>query len=230
MNETPNIFSRAYWKMAAEELKKPKTIVLAAIMIALRVVIKSFFIPVGENLSIYFGFFVNALGAMSFGPVVAVIAAAITDTLGCIFAPQGPYFFPFIFVEILGSLIFALMLYRQKLSSTRVILSRFSVSFFCNVILNPALLVWYMDIFYGKAYTFFTLPRTVKNLILFPLESLALILFLNALLPALSKMGFTSSSQKMKITNKTIAFLIVLFLVSAVLVYFYYKYFLVNIK
>ncbi len=226
MTETTSIFSLAYWKSAAGELKNPRMIALAAIMIALRVVIKTLYIPVGENLSIYFGFFVNALGAMSFGPVVAAVAAAITDTLGCIIAPQGPYFFPFIFVEISGSVIFALMLYKRNLSSIRVILSRFLVSFFCNVILNPALLIWYMDVFYGKSYTFFTLPRMVKNLILFPLESLALILFLNALIPALSKMGFLKKTQKMQISNKTVGFLIVLFLVSAVLVYFYYSWFL----
>ena len=60
---------------------------------------------------------------MIFGPVVAIIAAAISDTLGCILFPTGVYFFPFIFTEIAGSLIFALFLYRAPLTNLRVTLS-----------------------------------------------------------------------------------------------------------
>ncbi len=221
-----SIFTKKYWSQAAGELKKPKMLVLAALLIALRVAIKELAIPVGENLFIYFGFFVSALGSMCYGPVVAAIAAAISDTLGCILAPKGAYFFPFIFVEILGSVIFALFLYKQKLTSVRVILSRFSVSFFCNIILNPLIMIWYMDLFYGKPYTFFTLPRTVKNLVLFPFEALLLILFLNAILPYLKKLKFAESTERMKISVANVVFLLILLAVSVVLVFLYYTYFL----
>ena len=131
-------FSLAYWKDAASQLFDIRILCIAAILIALRVALKKLQIPVGgPELQITFGFFVNALGASIFGPIVAIVAAAISDTLGCIIAPNGTYFFPFIFVEIGGSLIFALWLWRAKLSATRIILSRFFVSVCCNLILNP---------------------------------------------------------------------------------------------
>lgn len=60
-------FSLEYWRCAAAQLKNPKMIIIAAILVALRVALKSIVIPVGENLNIYITFFVNALGGMIFG-------------------------------------------------------------------------------------------------------------------------------------------------------------------
>ena len=96
-------FSRAYWKQAASELKDTRMLIFAALMVALRVALKSLTISIAPNLQISVGFFVNAFGAMVYGPVMALLGAAISDTLGCILFPTGPYFFPFIFVEMAGS-------------------------------------------------------------------------------------------------------------------------------
>lgn len=218
--QTP--FSSDYWRNAAKELKKPRILAIAALMIALRVALKSLAIPVGPYLNITVGFFVNALGAMIFGPVVAIFAAAVSDTLGCLLFPSGAYFFPFIFVEIAGSLIFALFLYRAKINVWRVILSRFSVVFVCNFVLNPALLVWYNRLLYGKEYAFFSLPRMVKNLCLFPAEAFLLVLFLNVMLPITNRIGLTySSGEKMKFTWRHTAALAVMALIAAGAIVFY---------
>ena len=109
--DTP--FSKEYWLQAAAEFKDLKVLLFAALMIALRVALKSVSIPIAANLRINIAFFINAYGAMVFGPVVAIAAAAVSDTLGCLLFPSGPYFFPFILTEIAGSLIFALFLYQQ---------------------------------------------------------------------------------------------------------------------
>jgi len=111
-------FSRDYWAQAASEFKNLKVLIFAALMIALRVALKSVSIPIAANLRINVAFFINAFGAMVFGPVVAIVAAAISDTLGCLLFPTGVYFFPFIFIEIAGSLIFALFFYRTKVTAT----------------------------------------------------------------------------------------------------------------
>ena len=80
----PHPFSRAYWRDAAAELKDTHMLVFAALMIALRLVMKQVSIPITPTLRINTGYFVNALGAMVFGPVMAAICAAITDVLGYI--------------------------------------------------------------------------------------------------------------------------------------------------
>ena len=132
----PHPFSRAYWRDAAAELKDTHMLVFAALMIALRLVMKQVSIPITPTLRINTGYFVNALGAMVFGPVMAAICAAITDVLGYIIRPNGVYFLPFILTEIGGSVIFALFLYRAKVTTTRVVLSRFTINLLINVVLQ----------------------------------------------------------------------------------------------
>lgn len=61
--QTP--FSKAYWRDAAMELKDIRILVFAALMIALRVALKSLGIPIAADLKINIAFFINALGAMS---------------------------------------------------------------------------------------------------------------------------------------------------------------------
>lgn len=208
--------SKAYWHDAAKELTKPKMLAIAAILIALRVALKPLNITLTPTLSINFGYFVNALGASVFGPVVAIVAAAISDTLGCILFPSGTYFFPFIFTEIAGSLIFALFLYRAPRTNLRVTLARFCVSFFVNIVLQTPIMMLYYDMILGKSYAVFDLPRICKNLVMFPLESLLLILFLNVMEPITYRMHLTyNPPHKQKITGRLIAFLVTLFLVGA---------------
>ena len=125
-------FSKAYWRDAAAELKDTHMLVFAALMIALRLVMKQLAIPITPFLKINTAFFINALGAMVFGPVMAMLAACITDVLGYIIRPEGIYFLPFILTEVGGALVFALFLYRAKVTTTRVMLSRFTVSLVIN--------------------------------------------------------------------------------------------------
>lgn len=220
-------FSRAYWRDAASQLFDIRILCIAAILIAVRVALKSVQIPVGPSLNITVGFFVNALGASIFGPVVALVAAAISDTLGCLIFPQGPYFFPFILEEISGSLLFALFLWRSNITATRVILSRFSVVAITNLIINPTLMIWYYDIFYGKSYAFMTIPRVMKNLALFPAEALLLTLFMGAMIPVVVKLGFMPKTDvKPILSKKHIVMLVVFFLIAAMMVVGYYSLFI----
>ena len=188
-------FSRAYWQDAAAEMKNTRMLIFAALMIALRVAMKAIRIPVGPYLDINTAFLVNALGAMTYGPVVAILAAAISDTLGCLLVPSGPYFFPFIFIEIAGSLIFALFLYRAKITVLRVLLARFSINFFVNLVLQTPVMMLYYQMVLGKSYAIFDLPRIIKNMALFPFEALVLVIFLRAAMPPLSRMGVMRSRE-----------------------------------
>ena len=218
--DTP--FSKEYWKQAASELKNTKTLIFAALMIALRIALKSVSIYIAADLRISIEFLVNALGAMTFGPVVAIAGAAVSDTLGALLFPSGPYFFLFIFTEIAGSLVFALFFYRTRISVTKVILSRFCTNFFVNIVLQTPIMYLYYQMMLGKTYKIFNLPRMIKNLVLFPVESLLLVLFLRALIPALKSLGYkVSDISKLHFTKKNIATLVILTIigVAAVVIY-----------
>ena len=193
-----SVLAPVYWKEAALEFANPKTLVFAALIVALRVIVKMFKIPLAAGLSLAFDCYVNSLGSIVYGPVVAFFVGAISDTLGCILFPTGPYFFPFIFVEISSSVLFALFLWRRKISVGRVLLSKFTVNMFCNIFLTSLFMKWmyiYLGDPKGTTYNVINLVRIGKNLVLFPIESVLIVIMLGAFVPVLKKLRAVPSTQ-----------------------------------
>lgn len=220
----PHPFRKEYWQQALRDAKDTRMLVFAALMIALRVALKSVSIPIAADLRIGVGFFVNALGSMVYGPVTAVFAAAVTDTLGALLFPSGPYFPLFLITEIAGSLVFALFLYRARITSLRVILSRFCIDFFVNIVLQTPIMMSYYRVMLGKSYTIFSWPRIVKNLVMFPIESVLLILFLRAAIPPLSHQHLLqASADDLTFNRRNIAVLAVFTLIGVLAVVLYIR-------
>ena len=96
-------FSRSYWRTALRELQNLRMLTLAAIVVALRIVLSGLYIPLGDNLNIFFGYFVNSLGAAIYGPVVALLSGFATDVLGYFVHPTGPFFPGYVLSTMLGS-------------------------------------------------------------------------------------------------------------------------------
>lgn len=193
----PHPFSKAYWRDAAMELKDTKMLVLTALLIALRVALKPAAIPLGPQLSIQTAMLATALGAMIFGPVMAIPAAIISDTIGFLLWPNGDYFLPFVLTEIASTMIYALLLYRAKPSSLRVVLARFFICFFVNMILQTGIIAW-QYVWMGnpeaakkQVLGIFTIARLFKNLCMFPIESVVMTLFLKTLLPVTQRAKVT---------------------------------------
>lgn len=211
-------FSREYWKTALGDFKNLRIMVFAALMVALRIALKPVGIPLALDLRINAGFFVNAYGAMVFGPVVAIFAAIITDTLGYLVFPNGVYFLPFVLTEIAGSVIFALFLYRTEITATRVILSRFCIDLFVNVGLNTPIMWLYYRMMMGKTYALFDVMRIVKNLAMFPVESILLILVLRLVIPPTQKLGYVySGTERLRFTKRNVVTLVSLLCAGAIL-------------
>lgn len=217
---------KRFWQLSLGEFKNLKMLCFAALIIAIRVVIKNFKIPIMPP-AVYLGFdfLINSFGSMVYGPIVALAVGAVSDTLGAILFPIGQYFFPFIFVEMMSGFIFALFLYRQKLTTWRIILSRLSVVVICNFIINPIVMTWSNKFFYDKPYEFITFARVAKNAAVFPVECLLLVLWLGALSVATYRLGYTYfKPEKLKVTWQHIASLVLAVLLCAVTLYGYALY------
>ena len=150
---------------------------------------------------------------------MGLACGAITDTISAVCFPVGGYFFPFIFVEMAGSFLFGLFLWQREITANRLILSKFTVSFICNILMNTGVLLW-MYAWLGSrasAKALF-LPRAVKNIALFPAECFLLIAFFAALLPAMKRLGIYPYpiSKQLKMEKKQWILLVIL-LVLAVL-------------
>ena len=215
-------FCRAYWRAAAAELKDTKMLVFAALIVALRVALKTAVrIPLGPSLDITPAFLANALGAMVYGPVVGAVGALVSDVLGVLLRGDT-YFLPYALTEIAGSMIFAMYFYRQKITPTRVILSRFTICLCVNILLQTPIDMLFQHVTYGKSSVVITLPRIFKNLFMFPIESAVLSVFLGVMQPITYRMKLTHvKAEKLSFNKKQIALLVCLVIVGALSVFGY---------
>ena len=215
-------FSKDYWRDAANELKDIKMLVVTALMIALRIALKPFAIYIGPQMAIQTATLATALGAMIFGPVVAIPAAIVSDTVGFMIFPTGDYFLPFMLTEIASTMAYALCLYRAKPSATRVMIARFFICFFVNVVLQQVIFAW--------QYTYMGNPekakesimgimgvaRIFKNLFFFPIETVVITLFLKVLVPVTTRAKLTyGGNTGLEFTKKQIAALVLLVVIGA---------------
>ena len=214
-------FSAAYWRDAAAELKDTKMLVVTAFMVALRIALKPAAIPLGPSLYIQTATLATALGAMIFGPVMAIPAAIVSDTVGFMIWPTGDYFLPFVLTEIGSTVIYALFLYRAKVSPLRVMLARFGICFFINVVLQQMIYAWYYtyignpDQAKESIMGIMTVTRIFKNLALFPIEAVVMTLFLRVLLPVARRAGLVyCPDADMKFSTKQIAALVLLVVIG----------------
>ncbi len=220
-------FSYSYWDCAFKELSSRFVIVFAANIIAARVVLDTFSIPFpfAESLYVSFHFLFDALGAYIYGPIVAILSSGITDILAYMISPKGPYYFPFTILEMLTSLIYALFLYKSKISVPRLLLSRLTVNFLINSILTPVLLYF----MYGKSIFIYFVPRVIKNILIFPLEIFLLINFFRAILPLCRRFGIiskdTNSEVALALKNKHFIVLILSIICSIVFSYLWFRFF-----
>lgn len=222
---TASPLTLTYWREAARELTSIKTLVFAALIVALRVAVKFIRIPLAQGLNLTFDCYVNAVGATVFGPVVGMMTGAVSDTIGCILAPSGPYFFPFIFVEMGSSFIFGLFFWRRKITVPKVLAAKFTVNLVCNVMLTSIFIKWQYYLLGDESfYTYHVINgvRIAKNLILFPLEAMLIVLVITAILPILKRMKLVPAAQdslNLRPRDVVLAVLVTLFSVALVLLY-----------
>ncbi len=221
----PGIFSAAYWVEAFNNLKNPRMLVLAALVVALRAVCKMFEIPLGPGLNLNIAQIFNSMGAMVYGPVVGLLGATISDPLGYLLHPSGPYFLPYMLLDMSSSFIYALFFWKRSLSVPRVLAAKFTINLVSNVILGSLIYKWYLYIFSGvekaAAYHVITLARVGKNLVMFPLEAMLLIVVLGAATPALHSLKLIGHGERLRPQTKHYVLIGALTLLSIGLVLFY---------
>jgi len=220
--QNPSIFSGRYWKEAFGNLKNTRMLALAAMVVALRAVCKMLEIPLAPGLNINVAAFFNSVGAMVYGPVVGVLGAAVSDPLGYLLHPDGPYFPPFMLVDMSSSFIFGLLFWKRRLSVSRTFAAKFTVNMVSNIILTSLIMKWYVAVFnLDMVYNLVNLTRIVKNLILFPLEAILIAFVLGAASPALYSLKLLPEKPDLKLRPRHYVLVGVLTLLAVALVLFY---------
>lgn len=164
MKKFVTLFTDSY-----KELKSVRTITLAAMFAALAIILGIFSISIGNFMRIGFSSIPNGLCAYLFGPVVGGLFSGMLDVLKYIIHPTGGAFFPgFTAVTVLAGVIYGCFYYKSNLTLWRVLLAKLVVMMICNVLLNT----FCLTILYGKAFHLILPARLIKNLVLWPVDSL----------------------------------------------------------
>lgn len=217
-----SILSPTYWRNAVGEIKNLRRIIFAALICGLCIVAGAWFIPVGENLRIYFTFFISAVGCAVYGPIVGIIAAAVTDTLNFFLFPSGAYFPGYLLSEMCAYLIYALFLYRKKITVLRL----FSAKFLVNYLVNMGMGSLWSQILFGKGYLYYLVKSLIKNTLLLPLEVILMAMVFAVLIPIFSRFGMLPAHndkdlEKLTISSSTFYVFGIDFIVSGVFAFIY---------
>ncbi|WP_251444824.1 folate family ECF transporter S component [Vermiculatibacterium agrestimuris] len=190
-------FSGDYWRDALADFKNPRILCFAALMIAACVAL-SYLPSIRIDLTdlytakVTWGFLARCVCGMVCGPVTALVFGFAEDTVSFVVKPSGaPYFPGYALTTMLGTLFYALFLYRAKPTLPRVFLAKL-----CTSALNVTLGALWSSILSGKGYLYYAGISFWKNLLMLPVQTLMLVLLLNALYPVLCRMGLAANEEK----------------------------------
>ncbi len=143
------------------KLKNVRVLTGAAMLLAIAVILSFFKISLTEVMEIRFSNIPVAVAGMLFGPGVGGAVGALSDILGYVVRPTGPYFPGFTVSAALSGVIFGLLLGREKLSVPRIVLACVIYQV-CDSLLLGAL---WLHILYGAPWWTLVVTRIPKELV-----------------------------------------------------------------
>lgn len=175
--------SKSYWQTALEDFRKLKTLTFSALMIAACVALSHLpSIPVSDGIFVTWGFLARAVCGMVGGPINALVFGFAEDTISFFLKPSGPYFPGYCLTTMLGTMIYALFLYRARITVLRVFLAKL-----CTNVLNVVLGSLWSAILYNKGYLYQMARSAVKNTVMLPVQTIMLVFVLITLMPVLTR-------------------------------------------
>ncbi len=168
---------RSLFKDSANEFKSTRSLTLTAMLGALSVILGNFTIVVTSSLKISFFFVPTRLVYYLFGPFVGAIFGASIDILNFIVKPTGPFHPGFTISAAVSGVIFGLILYKKPLKFSRILVASGINMLIVNILLHT---FWIYTII-GDAVIVSIPMRIIKNVGLWPFESLLLYFVIKAI-------------------------------------------------
>ena len=179
---------RRMFSESAKELRKTKSLVVMAMLLALAVVLGFVSVQVTESLRLSFTFLPNALAGQLYGPVGGMLVGGLGDILKYLVKPTGPFFPGFTISGVLGGLIYGLVLYKKPATLPRIILSQSLITVFVNIFLNT----YWLTLLYGNSFLAIWPARIVSNLVTLPINIILYYLVITLLEKAGVRRQFTA--------------------------------------
>lgn len=180
------IFHLNYHKLARNELKKIKNLVMISLIIALMLLAKLIPIPSGfGTLGLSFSYLFFGIGALLYGPYAGIIIGFLVDSLEFLIFPSAyPYFFGYTLSSMLTGFIYGISFYKTRLTFSKVFICRIFVNLLINGILGT---IWWGIInsftTFEQYFIYFISISLVKNLVYLIPQSVLLFILIKALMP-----------------------------------------------
>ncbi|MFR2149835.1 MAG: folate family ECF transporter S component [Christensenellales bacterium] len=168
-----SVFSRLLRKFpeSAHTLRRTQTLTTVGLFLAIQMVLSSYgTIQVNDSLKISLAHLALAPTAMLFGPVAAALQGAMSDILGFLLKPTGPYFPGFTISAALGGVIYGLFLFESDRKLWQIVLARAVIMVLVNIMLNTL----FLTMLYGPSQAALLPVRALKNAMQFPIDCLLL--------------------------------------------------------
>ncbi len=156
-----------YGKVTARLLKKPQTLAISALMMAVNIVLGYYTLRLSTTLRIGFGFLTQPIVASLFGPLVACMTGMIQDILCYLLNPEGGLLIAYTMSVGIAGMLYGIILYRKPVSFIRV----FSVKLLIIVVVNMFLNSIALAPISGSGFVGILPARIVKNILLLPIQS-----------------------------------------------------------
>lgn len=148
-------------------------IAVLGVLMALGLVLSRTTIALGPNNQLSFGFIVNAIIGILYGPWVAGFAGMGDDILqSFLFGVQGTFFIGFTLTAFVGSFIYGWFLHRKNITWKHVLLSVLFNTVVTNLILNT---LW-IHILYQTPIVVLLASRIPQNLVMAPIRFIVIYL------------------------------------------------------
>lgn len=142
-------------------------IAVLGVLMALGLALSQVEIMLGPSNRLSFGFIVNAIIGILYGPWVAGFAAAGNDLLqSFLFGVQGNFFIGFTFTAFIGSFIYGFFLHRKTIKWKHVLLAVLLNTILSNLVLNT---LW-IYLLYRTPVVVMLATRIPQNLIMGPIR------------------------------------------------------------
>lgn len=178
------------FKSSINSLKNIRTYITIALLLSFVMLFKFIPIPSGfGSLGITFGFLFLSIACMIYGPIPALIIGALSDLIGFVIRPTGPFFPGYTLDAMLACFTYALCFYKTHITFTRCLIARTIVNLFVNTILGS---IWNGIItgLSAKALgTYILITSLPKNIAYLLPQSIILFIVLKAVTPVLKAIG-----------------------------------------
>lgn len=155
-------------KSSALELRRLRALTFCAVMGALGLALEAVAsLDLGPYISIGFSGLPNQIVDLTLGPVTGGLFAGVMDVLKYFVKPSGAFFFGFTFDAMLAAFIYGCSYYKRPISLTRVLVTKLIVT----AVVNMGFATLWISMLYDKAFFVLLPTRAIKDLLVWPVES-----------------------------------------------------------